>query len=91
MLNNWTSSELITIGLYLLMTINSSYITYLFYKSTNGMLRKFLIWFFASMTWAFIVRDLMLLHLINLNLYWAVIPLTITSTLLAGYLKKTYR
>lgn len=85
------SSNAFSIGLYLLLTINTAYITYLFYKSKNGMLRKHLIAFFSSLLWAFIVRDIMILNIAQISLYWAVVPMAFAGTALVWYLKKTYR
>lgn len=71
--------------IYFLTLIGTAFITLLFYKSKDGLLRKHLIAFFASLSWALLTRGLQMLGY-PIPVIAIIIPFFAGTTALAIYL-----
>lgn len=71
--------------LYFLTLIGTAYISLLFYKSKNGLLRKHLIAFFSSLSWALLTRGLQMMGY-PIPVMVIIIPFFAGTTALAIYL-----
>ena len=85
--------QIIAGAMFILASVNCGFISYMFYNSVNGMLRKVSLTVFAALSFAFFIRGLAYLHIVDFNGWINIIvllPVLATTAWKARYLLQTY-